>query len=214
MFIDILKAFLIGICASAPIGPISILVIQKTLNKGHKAGFITGLGACLVDTVFSIIAIFALAIAQQLMDEHREIIMLAGGIIVTMLGWYMTVSNPLKKMRARNTSSISIKDFLQAIVMGLSNPGAILVIFALFAFFGIGTSSHDWKMAPIIISVSAGAATYWFGVTAFLSHYRKKFRIKTIVWINRITGVIIIIIGIAFMGEGLFRVIFQGKPLI
>ena len=55
MFLDILKALVIGICASAPIGPIAILVIQKTLSKGHKAGFITGMGACVVDTLFSIV---------------------------------------------------------------------------------------------------------------------------------------------------------------
>ena len=62
MFPDILKGFIIGICASAPIGPIAILVIQKTLSKGHKAGFVTGMGACIVDTTFSVIALFALAV--------------------------------------------------------------------------------------------------------------------------------------------------------
>ena len=75
MFLDILKGFAIGICASAPIGPIAILVIQKSLSKGHKAGFITGMGACVVDTVFSIIAIFALAAAERLINENRELIL-------------------------------------------------------------------------------------------------------------------------------------------
>ena len=82
MFLDILKGFIIGICASAPIGPIAILVIQKTLSKGHKAGFITGMGATCVDTIYSAIALFALAIAQNFMEEHNEIILLAGGILV------------------------------------------------------------------------------------------------------------------------------------
>ena len=61
MFLNILKGFIIGVCASAPLGPIAILVIQTTLNKGHRAGFVTGMGACLVDTLFAVIAIFALA---------------------------------------------------------------------------------------------------------------------------------------------------------
>ena len=82
MLINILKAFLIGICASAPIGPIAILVIQKSLSKGHKAGFITGMGACLVDTLFSIIAIFFLAIAQKFLktDYSRNVGMLCGSM--------------------------------------------------------------------------------------------------------------------------------------
>lgn len=215
MLTDILKAFLVGICASAPLGPIAILVIQKSLSKGHKAGFVTGLGACLVDTVFSIIAIFALAFAQQFIDQHRELILLVGGLVVSILGWTMTVSDPFRKMKADSSSSISVKDFFQAIVMGFSNPGAIFVIFALFAFFGIGADQpHDWKVAPIIIAVSAGAAAYWFVVTAILSHFRKKFKMQTIIWINRITGAIIVIIGISLIGEGLFQVIFKGMPLI
>lgn len=215
MFVDILKAFIIGICASAPVGPIAILVIQKSLSKGHKAGFVTGLGACLVDTVFSIIAIFALALAQRIIEENKELILLAGGLIVAIVGWRMAVSNPFRKVKAEQDSrSISIKDFLQAMAMGFSNPGAIFVIFALFAFFGLGDSSpHDWKVAPIIISVSAGAASYWFCITALLDHFRKRFKLQTIMWVNRITGAIIIIIGLALMGEGLFRVIFQGMPL-
>ena len=65
MFIDILKGFIIGLCASIPMGPIAILVIQKTLSKGRHAGFVAGLGASVVDTVYAIISLFALAFAQS-----------------------------------------------------------------------------------------------------------------------------------------------------
>ena len=216
MFLDILKGFAIGICASAPIGPIAILVIQKSLSKGHKAGFITGMGACVVDTVFSIIAIFALAAAEKLINENRELILLAGGLVVTILGWCMSTSDPFRKIKAteNSRSPISVKDFLQAIAMGLSNPGAIFVIFALFAFFGIGPLDRsDWRVAPVILSVSLGATFYWFVTTWLLSHFRKRFRLRTIIWINRITGALIIVIGIVLIGEGLFRLIFRGAQL-
>lgn len=216
MLINILKAFLIGICASAPIGPIAILVIQKSLSKGHKAGFITGMGACLVDTLFSIIAIFFLAIAQKFLNDNKELILIAGGAVVAVLGIFMTRSDPFRKMKADSySSSVMMKDFMQAIVMGLSNPGAILVIFGLFAFFGIGASGepNDWKLTPIIISVSLGAAAYWFVFTGILSHFRKKFKISSLLWISRLTGIIVIIIGLALLGEGLFRVVFLGIPL-
>ena len=63
MIIDMLKGFLVGVCASAPVGPIAILVVQKSLSKGHKAGFVSGLGASVVDTLYAFIAIFALAFA-------------------------------------------------------------------------------------------------------------------------------------------------------
>lgn len=215
MLINILKAFLIGICASAPVGPISILVIQKSLSRGHKAGFITGMGACLVDTFFSVIAIFFLAIAQKFLDDNKELILICGGIIVTVLGIFMTRSDPFRKMKSDSQSSTDImKNFMQAIAMGLSNPGAILVIFGLFAFFGIGSSEpHDWKLFPIIVSVSFGAASYWFFFTWLLNHFRKRFRISSLLWISRLTGIAVIIIGLALLGEGLFRVVCMGIPL-
>ena len=86
MLIDILKGFIIGICASVPLGPIAILVIQKSLSEGQKSGFLAGLGACLVDTLFAVIAIFALAIAERFIESYSTLIMVGGGLIVTFLG--------------------------------------------------------------------------------------------------------------------------------
>ena len=86
MLLDMLKGFAVGICASAPVGPIAILVIQKTMGKGRQAGFVTGLGASVVDTVYAIVALFALAFAQQLIDRHENLILLAGGTILALIG--------------------------------------------------------------------------------------------------------------------------------
>lgn len=216
MLITILKAFLIGICASAPIGPIAILVIQKSLSKGHMAGFITGMGACLVDTFFAVIAIFFLAIAQKFLNDYRELILVAGGLTVAVIGIFMMKSDPFRKLKSDSSSPTAMmKDFLQAVAMGLSNPGAILVIFALFAFFRIGNpgQNHLLTVTPVIIATSLGAATYWFLITWLLSHFRKKFKVNSLLWISRLTGAAVIIIGIALLGEGLFRVFFMGRPL-
>ena len=114
-----------------------------------------------------------------------------------------------------STGSVSLTDFLQSVLMGLSNPGAIFVIFALFAFFGIGPLDRsDWRVTPIVLSVSLGSAFYWFVVTWLLSRFGKKFKMRTILWINRITGAVIIVIGLVLIGEGLFRVLFRGASLL
>lgn len=215
MVIDMLKGFLVGICASAPIGPIAILVVQKSLSKGHKAGFVSGLGASVVDTLYAFIAIFALAFAQKLIDAHQNLIFLVGGTVLGILGVSMAFSNPFRKMKDDGESSVSPKDFGQAVAMGISNPMAIFVMFTLFAFFGLADSApHNWKVTPIILSVSAGSVTYWFTVSWLLSRFRKKFRMSTILWISRITGAIIVIIGIALLGQGLVNVFFKGMPIM
>ena len=214
MLVDMLKGFLVGMCASAPIGPRAILVVQKSLSKGHKAGFISGLGASVVDTLYAFIAIFALAFAQRFIEEHQNAILLVGGIVLAIVGLTMAFSDPFRKMKDDGDSSVSPKDFGQAVAMGLSNPMAVFVMFTLFAFFGLANDApHNWRVTPIILSVSAGSVTYWFSMSWLLSRFRKNFRMRTILWISRITGAIIVIIGIALLGQGLFNVIFKGMPI-
>ena len=201
-------------CASAPIGPIAILVVQKSLSKGHKAGFISGLGASVVDTLYAFVAIFALAFAQKFIEDHQNAILLAGGVVLAIVGLTMAFSDPFRKMKDDGESSVSPKDFGQAVAMGLSNPMAIFVMFTLFAFFGLANDApHNWSVTPIILSVSAGSVVYWFSISWMLSRFRKNFRMRTILWISRITGAIIVIIGIALLGQGLFNVFFKGMPI-
>lgn len=215
MWIDMLKGFAVGMCASAPIGPIAILVVQKSLSKGHKAGFVSGLGASVVDTMYALIAIFALAFAQKFIEDHKNIILIAGGAVLVILGFSMAFSDPFRKVKTDGESSVSPKDFGQAVAMGLSNPMAIFVMFTLFAFFGLANDApHNWSITPIILSVSLGSVTYWFSISWLLSRFRKNFKMRTILWISRITGAIIVIIGMALLGQGLFNVIFRGMPVI
>ena len=215
MWIDILKGFAVGMCASAPIGPIAILVVQKSLSKGHKAGFVSGLGASVVDTMYAFIAIFALAFAQKFIADHQNIILIVGGVVLAIVGVSMSFSDPFRKMKDDGEASISPKDFGQAVAMGISNPMAIFVMLTFFAFFGLADDApHNWSVTPIILSVSAGSVTYWFSVSWLLSRFRKSFKMSTILWISRITGAIVVIIGIALLGQGLFNVIFKGMPIV
>ena len=209
MMLDILKGLLIGICAAVPLGPIAILVLQKSLSEGHRAGFMAGLGACLVDTLYAVIAMFALAFAESFIEDHRILIMVGGGIIVILLGCSMAFKDPFRKMKEEHqTPSYSLKDFFQAVIMGISNPGAIFVIFALFAFFGIQLEPHDFRVAPILLSLSGGSALYWFLFSWAFSRFRKNFKLSTLLWLNRAAGVIVIIIGIALVAEGVLDILF------
>ena len=215
MWIDMLKGFAVGMCASAPIGPIAILVVQKSLSKGHKAGFVSGLGASVVDTLYASVAIFALAFAQRFIEDHQSLILLAGGVVLIAVGISMAFSDPFRKLKADGGSSVSPKDFGQAVALGLSNPMAIFIMFTLFAFFGLADDSpHTWKVTPIILAVSTGSVTYWFCMSWLLSRFRGNFKMRTILWISRITGALVVIIGIALLGQGLFNVIFRGMPII
>jgi threonine/homoserine/homoserine lactone efflux protein len=214
LFVNILKAFLVGFAASVPVGPVAILVVQKSLSKGHRAGFVTGLGASVVDTLFAVIAVFALAFTQKFLSDHEVVILLAGGAILIGLGLSMALKDPFRKMKADGTSSASATDFMQAALMTMSNPGAIFVMLALFAFFGIADNAPStWHVAPILLSVAGGSVTYWFLLSWGLGHFRNKFKMTTILWISRVTGALVVIIGLVLLSQGLFKVIFHGMPI-
>lgn len=212
MLLDFLKAIIVGIAASVPLGPIAIFVIQKTLYKGFKAGFVTSLGGTVVDTIYAVIALFALTFVQDFIEGNSIPIFIGGGLIVMALGISMMLSNPFRKRKHEHdtvikTFDVSAKDFLSACAMGFSNPGAIAVMFALMAFFGIADQGpKDWSIFPIIVGIAGGSAMYWLGVTALLDKFRNQFNMKTVIWVNRITGAIVIILGLAVFAEGIMRI--------
>lgn len=82
MLLELLKAFTIGVCASVPIGPTAILVLQKTLTGGRKVGFTTALGATVIDTTYSAIAVFAVSAVSDFIFSHQNVFLLIGGLIV------------------------------------------------------------------------------------------------------------------------------------
>ena len=211
MIVDLFKAFAVGVAASVPIGPIAIFVIQITMSKGFRAGFVTSLGSTIVDTLYAVIAIFALTYVQGFIEGNSIPIFIVGGIIVIILGLSMALSDPFRKMHkkinGRPNTDPCVRDLIKACVLGFSNPGAIAVILTLMAFFGIAEHQpHDWSFFPVIIGVAAGSAIYWLGVTALLNIFRKQFNMRTIIWINRGTGAIVVVLGLATLAEGIMRI--------
>ena len=212
MFVEVLKAFCIGICASMPLGPVAILVIQKSLCYGHRAGWVTGLGATTVDTTYATIAIFALALAEHLIDRFHCLIYLVGGLIVILVGASMAFRDPFRKLGSPETErGASIRDYFQAVATALSNPGAIFIMLALFAFFRMDPPAGEEgvRVLPLILAVACGSALYWSVISGIFSHLRRAFKLQTLIWMGRIAGIIIMILGIALLGEGLFQAVFR-----
>ena len=210
MIVDVLKAFAIGICASAPLGPAAILVLQKSLSYGHRAGFYTGLGATTIDTTYATLSLFALAWTQDFINTYEYTIYLIGGPIVALLGASMAFKDPFRKLKSGNPSrGASIKDYAEAVLTALSNPGAAFVMFALFAFFNVNAGMSGFSVLPIILGVAAGSMAYWFTFSYIFSKIRNVIKMSALVWLSRIAGIIVMIIGIALLGEGTFQLFFN-----
>ena len=186
----------IGISASIPLGPIGVLCIQRTLSKNQRAGFLSGLGAMMADTIFASVAFFSLAIVVSFIEHHMTIIKGVGGACIIAVGINILTKNPVTQIH-RNRAGISNlwQDFISAFVLTVANPAFLLVFIAMFAAFGVGSSEGVVDGLITILGVAAGCATWWFVLTFVINLFRKKFRPRHMLWINRIAGTLIIVLG-------------------
>ncbi|MGC3978976.1 MAG: LysE family transporter [Paludibacteraceae bacterium] len=199
MFDIILYGILIGLSISVPLGPIGMLCIQRTLNRGQKYGLATGFGATTSDLVYIIVTLFFLSFVVDFIDTHKFIIQLLGAILVIFFGIWIFRTNPVSQPRAQDQKiqHSLFEDYITSFFLTLTNPLILFVLIALFAHFNFITS--DTKFPEIIIgllSILIGAGTWWFLLTYFASHFRNRFNVRGLKLINLITGGFIILLGI------------------
>ena len=208
MFIDFVKGFLVGLGASIPLGPMGVMCVQKTLCKGRNSGFITGLGAAITDTIFAALAILGLAYIQSFIEEYERGVLLVGGIIVALIGLKIYLTNPVKQIRQKASgNNRHMEDLFSAILMTITNPGAIFLILGMFAFVGLEVDSQaaNRMITAALGGVFVGASVWWYALSTGINIFRKKFRLSQLLMINRISGIIIIVIGLISFFEGVWR---------
>lgn len=210
MIIDFLKGIIVGLFASVPLGPIGVICIQRTLSKGRFSGFISGMGASTVDVMFAAVSLLSLSVVQTLLEDYRNIVMIVGGIIVSLFGVKLFLSTPIKQMRRLQEGGHNfLTDFSSTMLMTITNPGAFFLILGLFAFTGINTSgsaSLDF-IAITLLGVFMGGGLWWYALSTGINLFRNKIRLKQMVLINRVAGIIVIVIGFCYMIEGIFKLL-------
>jgi threonine/homoserine/homoserine lactone efflux protein len=195
----IVKGIIIGILASVPLGPVGVVCIQRTLNRGRLNGFASGMGAAFADTVFAIVAVLGLSFIINFVEEHQIYFKIIGGVFLVFLGYRIFNTNPIAQIRNQRKSKNNIfEDFLSVFLLTLTNPLAVFIFIAVFASLGILADELNYFVAfYIVLGITLGAALYWFLLATLISAFRKKFRLKSLWWINKISGSSIMIFGLA-----------------
>ena len=211
MLVTLLKGFIVGLGASIPLGPLGVLCVQKTLSKGRNSGFITGLGASFSDTLYAAISLLGLAFIENLIDKNKDIVMIIGGAIIIYIGIRIFFTNPIKQIRQKNTNKKHVQDFIEAFLMTVTNPGAIFLILGLLAAVGININDDEVRPSVVVIllGVFMGTVTWWFTLSTGINVFRKKFRIRQLVMINRVSGAIMGVLGVIAMFDGIIEVVLK-----
>ena len=209
MTTELLKALLVGICAAVPVGPVLMLVIQKTLSSGRAAGLMTGLGSAVADTIYAAVGFFTLSVIQDFVDRNQAFIMIAGGVLIAIIGITMfrkRISfDPAVPVRTPGKLPL-LSYALQSMVSVFSNPVAIAVMMALLASFSLASDTISSPAILIILFVGLGELLYWWVVTLLLNKFL-KLNEKSLNILSKAASVVIIAFAVYLVAKGTIMIV-------
>ena len=199
----LLRGLTVGLIASITLGPVGVMCIQRTLSKNRQSGLVSGLGAAVADAIFAILAYFFIAIISSVIESHLQILKILGGICVVIVGVNIFLKNPVVQIRRNRAGKSNLwQDFASTFVLTLTNPAFILWLLVIFSAFNVG-SAEGGEMTFSTIKTGllmiggffGGAVAWWLLLTSVISLFRRRFRPRHLLWINRIAGVLITLLG-------------------
>lgn len=192
----LIKGVFIGIIASAPMGPVGVLCLQRTLNKGRIYGLVTGFGAALSDILYAMITGFGMSFVMDFITNARTmfILQLVGSVMLMVFGIITFFSDPRKGFRpTTKKKGTLVHNFVTSFLLTLSNPLIIFLFIALFARFAFIIPSHPVEQAVGYASIVGGAVLWWFALTYFVDKVRTRFEVRGVRILNRTIGGVVIL---------------------
>ena len=200
----IFKGMLIGLIASAPMGPVGVLCVQRTLNKGRWYGFITGIGAAVSDMIYAAITGYGMSYVMDVLSNQQTkmYLQIVGSVMLLLFGLYTYRSDPTKKIHNSGNGKGSLwHNGVTAFLVTFSNPLIIFLFLACYAQFAFVMPNHPFEMFVGFLSIVIGALLWWYGLTWLIDKIRGKFDANGIKIINQFIGSVVVLCSIImFLG--------------
>jgi threonine/homoserine/homoserine lactone efflux protein len=194
-----LKGAALGFSIAAPVGPIGILCIRRTLEYGRFSGLFSGLGAAAADSIYAVIAAFGLTAVSNFLMAGQHWLRLIGGVFLLYLGCKTYFAKPGSGAKQVSHTTL-LGDFVSTFFLTLTNPVTILSFLAIFAGIGLSSIQGSYSEASLLVAgVFLGSALWWLILSEGVTLFRKKVSARVMRWINRVAGMIIIAFGIAIL---------------
>lgn len=186
------KGLMLGFSIAAPVGPIGILCIRRTLTEGRVSGMVSGLGAASADAFYGFIAGFGLTAISDLLVEQQRWLALIGGLYLCYLGFKTFRTKP-----AALNIDVEVQglwaSYLSTLGLTLTNPVTILSFVAIFSGLGLVSNDGSYTSAILLVcGVFVGSAIWWLSLSGLISLFQEKFNSQAMLWINRVAGVILL----------------------
>jgi threonine/homoserine/homoserine lactone efflux protein len=191
-----LKGLIIGFSIAAPVGPIGVLCIRRTLAQGRTSGLISGLGAATADAIYGCIAALGLTFISSLLINQQIWLRLICGVFLCYLGLKNFLSQPIQKPANTQENNL-VSAYASTFFLTLANPMTILSFSAVFAGLGVISTSGNYVLAMVLVlGVFIGSALWWLLLCAGISLFQTKLTPRRLQWVNRISGVMITMFGL------------------
>jgi threonine/homoserine/homoserine lactone efflux protein len=191
----LVQGLLIGFSIAAPVGPIGVLCIRRSLADGARIGLLTGLGAASADAIYGAIAAFGLTAISSLFVEQRFLLGLLGGLFLCYLGIRTFLARPANDTPTAPRAG-ALMAYASTFVLTLTNPMTILSFAAVFVGLGVG-AAKDYNAAGVMVAgVFVGSALWWLLLSSVVSLVRDRMTTAALQWVNRGSGVIIVAFGV------------------
>jgi len=192
------RGALIGLAIAAPVGPIGVLCINRTLRDGRMAGFVSGLGAATADLIYGTIAALGLTALTGALVGISFWTRLLGGLFLCYLGLRTLGARPTAAQPAGGAARGLLRAYASTLVLTLTNPATIIAFAAIFAGLGAGSAAHSYGEGVLLATgVAAGSALWWLTLSGGVGLLRSRLTSAALRWINRGAGLIILGFGLA-----------------
>lgn len=198
------KGLIIGFMIAAPVGPINVLCVRRTIVQGRVVGFVSGMGAACADTLFGAVAAFGLVFIHALLMGERFWLGVAGGAVLIVIGVRTLLAPPPQARDVAEQKLNLIGDFTSTFLLTLTNPVTIMSFLAAFTLFGVqdGGGADEPDSWLLLAGVFAGATAWWLLLTMGVGLFQHRFDANGLRWANRVAGILIL----AFAGFVLWEV--------
>jgi threonine/homoserine/homoserine lactone efflux protein len=198
---NLLRGLLIGFSIAAPVGPIGVLVIRRTLADGRATGFSSGMGAASADAIYGCVAAFGLTTVSGFLVDQQLWMRLVGGVFLVYLGQRTFRQRPAEEREAptANARHAGLTGaYASTLFLTITNPSTILSFAAVFAGLGLAGQGAGYASATVLVAgVFLGSALWWLLLSGGVSLFRSKLGPGALRWVNRISGMIILAFGVA-----------------
>lgn len=200
MTVSLIKGLAIGFCIAAPVGPIGVLCIRRSIAHGWKIGFLTGLGAATADAVYGGVAAFGLTAVTAVLTAQQSWLGIIGGSILVWLGWRTFRSSPPPEVRSNNRGISGAGAYSSTVLLTLANPATIISFGAVFATWGFGAVDY-WHATWLTLGVLLGSAAWWLLLSGTFGVLRARINVSSMRWVNVVSGVVLAGFGLFAIGR-------------